>query len=334
MHRLHILLLLLPLSFLQGYDPLELPEGDLPAPVDLTLKDPVRNREIPIRVWMPVSQNPAPVILFSHGLGGSRENNPYLGRHWASRGYVVVFMQHAGSDREVWKNAPRNERMDRLKSATGMKQTMDRIHDVHNVLDQLPGLEPLKGRIDMERIGMSGHSYGGMTTQAVSGQRFGARSGLDKRIDAALVMSPNVPQRREATASFAKVEVPWFLMTGTKDGSPLKPDMKPEQRQKVYDHLPEGDHLMLVLKDAEHHAFGDGSWRKRTRNPNHHRVILALSTAFWDAHLHQNQEAELWLKGEGAKPLLEPGDVFKIQKPIASEDLQETRANTDTNQAE
>ena len=31
----------------------------------------------------------APVILFSHGLGGTREASPYLGEHWASHGYVV-----------------------------------------------------------------------------------------------------------------------------------------------------------------------------------------------------------------------------------------------------
>ncbi len=31
----------------------------------------------------------APVVLFSHGLGGSREGNPYLGHHWAAGGFFA-----------------------------------------------------------------------------------------------------------------------------------------------------------------------------------------------------------------------------------------------------
>jgi hypothetical protein len=33
------------------------------------------------------------------------------------------------------------------------------------------------------------------------------------------------------------------------------------------------------------------------RNPNHHRVILALSTAFWDAYLRNDASALAWLNG-------------------------------------
>jgi hypothetical protein len=42
---------------------------------------------------------------------------------------------------------------------------------------------------------------------------------------------------------------------------------------------------MLVLHNAEHSVFTDRPLpgEREPRNPNHHRVILALSTAFWDA---------------------------------------------------
>ena len=56
----------------------------------------------PIRVYLPAAGTPAPVVLFSHGLGGSREGNAFMGRHWAQRGYVAVFLQHPGSDDGVW----------------------------------------------------------------------------------------------------------------------------------------------------------------------------------------------------------------------------------------
>lgn len=47
------------------------------------------------------------------------------------------------------------------------------------------------------------------------------------------------------------------------------------------------------------------------RNPNHHRVILALSTAFWDAYLQDNKDALAWLNGTGPRSVMEPADDWK-----------------------
>ena len=61
---------------------------------DLAIKDAKRSREIPIRVYLPTDKTAAQVVLFSHGLGGNREGSAFLGKHWAARGYVAVFLQH------------------------------------------------------------------------------------------------------------------------------------------------------------------------------------------------------------------------------------------------
>ena len=76
-----------------------------------------QKRQVPLRIYLPEIDYPAPVILFSHGLGGSRENSKYLGNHWAGKGYVVVCMHHAGSDEEVMKDAPRLQKFAKLKAA-------------------------------------------------------------------------------------------------------------------------------------------------------------------------------------------------------------------------
>jgi hypothetical protein len=47
------------------------------------------------------------------------------------------------------------------------------------------------------------------------------------------------------------------------------------------------------------------------RNPNHHRAILALSTAFWDAHLRGDAAARAWLDGDGPASVLEAGDRWQ-----------------------
>src|SRR5262245_52892801 len=70
----------------------------------LEWKDAARNRPVPVKVYYPseLAQR-FPVILFSHGLGGTRETYEYLGRQWASHGYVAVHLQHLGSDDAVWR---------------------------------------------------------------------------------------------------------------------------------------------------------------------------------------------------------------------------------------
>ncbi len=313
------LLCLAPLS--ADYDPLKLPEDFEAQTLDITLHDEKRKRDIPIRIWLPPEQRPAPVILFSHGLGGSRENNPYLGTHWSARGYVVIFLQHAGSDAEVWKQAPIRERRERLQQAASPTQYLARVQDVSSLLNLLPELEALQGRIDMNRIGMSGHSFGGGTTQGVSGQKKGRFDFSDKRLRAALIMSPSLPKRGNAETMFNQVSIPWFLMTGTKDGSPLDPNMDPATRAELFDYLPDGDHLLLILDAAEHHAFGDGTRRKRKRIAHHHTAILALSTAFWDTHLSEKEEAKHWLNSEAARTPLHEADVLKRKNAVSSTDL-------------
>ncbi len=108
----------------EAYDPLRLAAGAEPATHDLSFDDAQRKRTIPLKAYLPKvaageAAEPAPVVLFSHGLGGSREGGAYLGKHWGARGYVVVAMQHAGSDSEVWRNAPLGERRNALSKAAG-----------------------------------------------------------------------------------------------------------------------------------------------------------------------------------------------------------------------
>lgn len=303
-----------------AYDPLRLPAGTLPAPVDLTVHDAERHREIPVRVYLPVSSTPAPVVLFSHGLGGSREGSPFLGEHWAARGYAVVYVQHAGSDEAVWKDVPAAERLAALRSAASLQNYLLRLRDVPVVLDQLTAWNKesghaLAGRLDLERIGMSGHSFGALTTQGVSGESFPGGVGkrhTDPRIRAAVAFSPDAPSSGDTATAFSSVTIPWMLMTGTKDVA-FVGHATVESRESVYPALPAGDKYEVVLENAEHSAFSDRPLPgdRQPRNPNHHRVILALSTAFWDAYLKGDTEAKAWLAGEGSRQVLESGDRWQ-----------------------
>ncbi|HCO25889.1 MAG TPA: dienelactone hydrolase, partial [Gimesia maris] len=114
----------------EPYNPLKTIENSSSKPIDITMRDKNRDRDIPLRIYLPAQKQAAPVVLFSHGLGGSRTGCQYLGEHWSARGYVVVYMQHAGSDEAVWKQAPLLERLKAMNAATTVQNTVDRYQDV------------------------------------------------------------------------------------------------------------------------------------------------------------------------------------------------------------
>ena len=111
------------------YDPLALAPNGTPRVLDTSARD--GSREIPLRLYLPPKLvGPTPIVLFSHGLGGSREGNAYCGRHWASRGYVAVFLQHPGSDASIWQDVPREQRLEAMRGAANASNFVKRASDV------------------------------------------------------------------------------------------------------------------------------------------------------------------------------------------------------------
>ena len=313
--------LIVPAIAADDYDPLKVANIKAVRTVELTLTDAARDRELPLRAYLPTDAKPAPVVLFSHGLGGSREGSEFLGKHWAARGYVAVILQHPGSDDSVWKDVPPLRRMAAMRDAASARNYLLRVKDVSVVLDGLTqwnadAKHALHARLDLSRVGMSGHSFGAQTTQGVAGQSaplIGQRA-TDPRIKAAVVLSPSTPRRGDAKEAFGDVKIPWLLMTGTKDTSPIG-GQTVESRLAVYPALPASiDKYELVLHDGEHSAFTERALPGdvEARNPNHHRLINSLSTAFWDAHLRNDAAAKAWLQGDAARKLLEAKDRWQV----------------------
>jgi predicted dienelactone hydrolase len=303
------------------YDPLAISKDELPKPLDVVVEDHAReDRKIPLHIYLPTTKSPVPVVIFSHGLGGSNLGSAFIGKHWAARGYVAVFVQHPGSDDGVWRGKPFAERLPAMRNAAGLDNFLLRVKDIPVVLDQLDHWNQnpnhaLAGRLDMKKVGMSGHSFGAVTTQAVSGQKFplSGTSLTDKRIRAAISFSPSSPRKGiEPKQAFGSVKIPWMLMTGTKDVAPIG-DQDVKSRLSVFPALPPNGKYELVLDNAEHSVFTERPLpgEKEKRNPNHHRVILALSTAFWDTYLRDDAQAKAWLDGDGPKTVLEGGDKWQ-----------------------
>ena len=299
------------------YDPLSVTAAD-PRIWDTAVEDGSRDRQIPLRAYLPESMAPAPVIVFSHGLGGNREGYRYLGVHWAMRGYVAVFMQHPGSDDSVWRDKPATRRMAALRKAASLENFLLRVADVPAVLDQLErwNIEPghrLAGRLKVGRVGMAGHSFGAITAQAVGGQRAANELAfIDARVAAVAAMSPSGPTRDDPAHAFGNVKIPWMLLTGTKDDGPFG-SAGASSRLVVFPALPPGGKYELVLDKAEHSAFSDRPLPTDSapRNPRHHKTVLAVTTAFWDAYLRGDPAAKSWLDSDPVRRTLDPADRWQ-----------------------
>ena len=76
--------------------------GPWPVVTRLTdLHDTRRARTLPLKLYLPEQRSPRGLILFSHGLGGSREGGSVWLQHWASHGFAALALQHPGSDRSI-----------------------------------------------------------------------------------------------------------------------------------------------------------------------------------------------------------------------------------------
>lgn len=298
----------------------------------MTWKDAEREREVPVKIYHPkAGAGPFPVILFSHGLGGSKENYAYLGRHWAGCGYVSVHLQHAGSDDAVWKDVPMAQRARALQqSAMNLGNAMDRPKDVSFVLDQLERHQadpasPLRGKLNLAAVGMAGHSFGGYTTLAAAGQTFAGALGRgvnlgDPRIKAAIQMSAPVPMiRKNLDTVYGSITIPVMHMTGTDDFVEILPQTKPEDRRLPYDHMKHADTCLVIFIEGDHMIF---SGRERMADPakiaqdqEFQRLIAAGTTAFWDAWLKKMPAARPWLYGGGYTKLLGGKATFESKRP-------------------
>ena len=75
----------------------------VPQVLDIDWKDGARERTLPLKIRVPEGDARVPLVIFSHGLGGSRDGGKAWGEHWSGNGYLVIHVQHPGSDESLWK---------------------------------------------------------------------------------------------------------------------------------------------------------------------------------------------------------------------------------------
>ena len=200
----------------------------------------------------------SPVLIFSHGITGSRHLHQVLFEYLASRGYIVVAPDHSyDCNLTIF---PNGQIADYRSDITGhpdsikirRKQIDTRSQDIYFIIDQLERIQQgslrskLTGNIDLEKIALGGHSYGGATATLSTHH--------DKRVKACFVLDSWVSPVPESVIN-SGIHVPFLFM-----GRPTWEDSDYPGNYSVLDRLiahSSEPKYQLVIQETEHLDYTD-----------------------------------------------------------------------------
>ena len=175
------------------------------------------------------AQGPFPVVLFSHGSAGIRQQSSFLTSHLASWGMVVASPDHPSRDL--------NSRL-----GGGPAEPTDSVDDLLGTLALLGDqnlVGPLAGRMDLDAVGAVGHSAGGGTVLTAAN---------DPAIDGYVSMASGVPRSDDAPTLPAK---PSFFLAGSLDAV-----VPPERTRAAFEVAP-APTLLWIIEGVGHNGFDD-----------------------------------------------------------------------------
>ena len=291
------------------------------------------DRKVPIKVHAPATGGPFPVVVVSHGAGGDWDTHHAQAQHLASHGYVVLCLEHVGSNRE------------RLTQGLRPMKNLDAmIRDANEVLARPQDMgfainraeewnrthDRLRGKMDLRQIGALGHSFGAFTTMVVCGMRPALDwltprqepgKGLgpdqsDARVKCGVALSPQgVGEPFFIRDSFASLRVPLLGISGSQDRQ--QNGLPAENRRDAFALWPQGPHKFVWVDNAKHLDFTDSTGASREAMSSSTRadvqpVTRAATLLFFNAHLKGNDGAAKLLTAESLKPYLR-GSVKSAQ---------------------
>jgi predicted dienelactone hydrolase len=238
------------------------------------------SRTLVTTVATPDGPGPFPLIVFSHGFGGSGQDSVNLLRAIASAGYVVAAPDFPLTS----SSAPGGPQR-------GVDAPEAQPADVRFVIDELLRLSaaldhPLPGRIDPSRIGVAGHSMGAGITMGVA---FNSCC-RDARIRAGVLLAVDPPTLYRGEY-FVPPTVPVLIVHGDQD------EALPYQAARRAFTIAEPPKFFLTV------VGGDHNWPyTAAAAPAGARVVVAAIVDFFDTYLKSRPEGLRRLRADTARP--------------------------------
>jgi predicted dienelactone hydrolase len=228
------------------------------------IKDEIKNISFPVLVQYPTYETPRPIafgpyimnvspdaeiiegqfplILISHGNGGSHLLYRTISTHLAKNGYIVAMLEHFGNNRN--NNS--------LENTTENLETRPR--HVSLTIDFLLSENGFSKNITQNKIGVIGHSMGGYTALALAGGVPRTKEGIvvevtsDFRVKAIVLLAPGTGWFMN---SLDKVTIPILLFTAEHD--PITPKWNGEI---VLNYVPDKSKVTFKeIENAGHFSF-------------------------------------------------------------------------------
>ena len=196
-----------------------------------------------------VAEDKLPLAIYSHGSGGLNFISSFITEHLASEGFIVIAANHTG-----------NTAIDNFVNAmvSQDQNDMNRPADISAEIDGMlarnaDANDPFHNKIDADRIGLFGHSYGGYTALATVGGHSTplGTTVADKRIKAVVGLAPYTT--RLTPAELAAVDVPTMMLVGTKDiTTPANTNA-----EVAYESISGRPSVLVEMTAAAHQSFTD-----------------------------------------------------------------------------
>lgn len=269
---------------------------EAPSPVlsfaPVRIAAPERGQDLHLRVSAPAEGTDLPVILFSHGAGQSLHAYGPLVNHWAGRGFVVIQPTHL--DARLLRLAPDDPRRPRFWRfrESDLTRSLDALDEIEAAV---PGL---RGRVDLGRIAVAGHSWGAQTASMLLGAIHpdpddGSVANIaDERVKAGVLMA--IPGTGGENLSpfaaahfpfmqpdFSGMTAPALVVAGDNDKGAMTV-RGPDWWREAYD-LGPSPKALLTLYGGEHSLGGIPNYEAREttdESPARLAAVQALSTAY------------------------------------------------------
>ncbi|MBS2551034.1 chlorophyllase [Catenulispora sp. NL8] len=277
----------------------------------VVLPVPGRPVDLRLRVSAPAEGTGLPVILLSHGHGGSNNLsslNGYgpLANAWAAQGFVVIQPTHLSSKTLAGEvgdqpGAPLFWR----SRAEDMTHILDRLDVIERTVPQLAG------RVDRAKVAVAGHSLGGFTASLLVGAQVtdtdtGEVADLaEPRIKAGVLLAApgrggealNGPRAAlvpfTSSVDFGTMTTPALVVAGDKDDSRHFTDVGPTWHADPYTLAP-GPKTLLTLFGAEHGLGGIAGYdaaETTDENPEMVAAVGRLTASYLRSSLFPGDDA-------------------------------------------
>lgn len=267
----------------------------------LTFSIPGQNRDLLLRVVYPEpgsSSELYPVVLFSHGGQSSKDSYNAIAEHWASHGIATILPTHLDSDSLKYKAGE-------VITEQLLKARVDDLCAILDHIEKVTSDAPdLGGMVDMSQIAAGGHGFGSLAALVLAGLSYKGADGQlvnrkDKRVKA-LVSYNGIGPLPLLGDDWNKIKLPVFAAAGTNDPGAVNTRALEPWRWRMSPYtLTSGHERCGVSVMSGDHTYGGLIFQPTPSDKPDATglaIVNAMSTAFLQAHLTEDQDMEYFLR--------------------------------------